>query len=141
MKTRAIFAFILLTALLSPVLSLADGAVIIANKDVPSSALSSDDVKQIFLGNKTAWDNGDKIVFVVQDRTKTADVFLKTYVKKSSSQYDNFWKKQVFTGKGKAPQSFSSDQELVEFVANTPGAIGYISSDANSTNVKTIAVQ
>lgn len=141
MKPRAIFAFILFAALLSPVISLADGAVIIVNRDVSSSSLSSDDVRQIFLGNKTSWENGEKIVFVVQEKTETADAFLKTFVKKSASQYDNFWKKQVFTGKGKAPQSFSSETELAEFISKTPGAIGYVSSGASTGKVKTIAVQ
>lgn len=141
MKPKAIIAYILFTVLLSPALSFADDAVVIANKNVPSSTLSSDDIKQIFLGNKTSWDNGDKIVFVVQDRTDTADAFLKAYIRKSASQYDNYWKKQVFTGKGKAPKSFSSDQELAEFVANTPGAIGYVSSGANANDTKTISVQ
>jgi len=38
------------------------------------------------MGNKTTWDNGDKIVFVVQDRPETTDTFLKTYVIKSTLQ-------------------------------------------------------
>jgi ABC-type phosphate transport system substrate-binding protein len=141
MKHRAIIAFILFVALLSPVISLADGVVIVANKDVPASGLAEADVKKIFLGNKTTWDSGEKIVFVVQDRTDAGKLFLKTYVKKSASQYDNYWKKQVFTGKGKAPMSFSSDQELVEYVDQTPGAVGYVSSGADTGNTKTISVQ
>jgi ABC-type phosphate transport system substrate-binding protein len=141
MKLKAIIAFIFFMVLLSPILSLAGEVVVIVNGNVPASNLSSDDVKQIFLGNKTTWSNGDKIIFVVQDRTDAGDAFLKTYVRKSASQYDNYWKKQVFTGKGMAPLSFSSDQELVEFVAKTPGAIGYVSSGANTESTKTISVR
>jgi len=141
MKSRAIIAFILFVALLSPALSMAADVVIVANKNVPSSSLSGDDVKQIFLGNKTTWDNGAKIVFVVQERTDAGDAFLKEYVKKSASQYDNYWKKMVFTGKGKAPESFSSDNAIVEYVAQTPGAVGYVSSGAYTGSAKTIAVR
>lgn len=141
MKAKVIFPFILFVALLSPVLSLADGVVIVANKNVPAASLAADDIKQIFLGHKTTWDNGDKIMFVVQDRTDACDAFLKSYIQKSASQYDNYWKKQVFTGKGKAPQSFSSDKEVVEYVANTPGAVGYISSSASAGNIKSISVK
>lgn len=141
MKPRAIIAFILFVVLLSPVLSMADGVVIIANMDVPVNSLTADAVKQIFLGNKTAWENGEKIVFVVQDRTDAGDDFLETYVKKTASQYENYWKRQVFTGKGKAPRSFSSDQELVRFVARTPGTVGYISSGADTGKTKIISVQ
>ena len=141
MNVKSTIAFIFILAFLAPALSLAGDVVIITNESVPVSTLGAKDVKQIFLGNKTVWDNGDKIVFVVQDRTDASDTFLKTYVQKSSSQYNNYWKKQVFTGKGKAPKSFSSDQELVQFVSETAGAIGYVSSGAETGNVKTIAVQ
>lgn len=141
MQHRAIIVFILFVALLSPALCLADGVVIVANQDVPASSLASNDIKQIFLGDKTTWDNGEKIVFVVQKKTDAGNVFLKAYVKKSASQYDNYWKKRVFTGKGKAPQSFSSDRELVEFVSRTPGAVGYVLSGTDTGNTKTITVR
>ena len=140
MRQIPIIVIILFVALLLPTLSMADDVFIVANKDVPANSLAANDVKQIFLGNKTSWDNGDKIVFVVQDRTDAGDAFLKAYVQKSVSQYENYWKKQVFTGKGKAPQSFESDQAVVEFVAQTPGAVGYVSSGADTRNVKTVAV-
>jgi ABC-type phosphate transport system substrate-binding protein len=141
MKLKPIIAFLLLAALLSPALSMASDAVVIANGDVTASSLGADDIKKIFLGKKTTWDNGNKIVLVVQDRTATGDAFLKAYVKKTASQYDNYWKKQVFTGKGKAPQSFSSDKEIADYVAQTPGAIGYVSAGFGTGNAKTISVQ
>lgn len=141
MKPRAIMTFILFLAFFLPVVSLAGEIVIITNQNVPVSALDQTDLKQIFLGNKTSWDNGDAIIFVVQDETEASETFLKTYVKKSASQYNNYWKKQVFTGKGKAPESFSSEQDLVRFVSQTPGAIGYVSSGIDTGTTKKIAIQ
>jgi ABC-type phosphate transport system substrate-binding protein len=141
MKTRAIITFILFLAFLLPVVSSAGEIVIITNENVTVSTLAQEDLKQIFLGKKTSWDNGDKIIFVVQDRLSVKEPFLKTYVKKSASQYDNYWKKQVFTGKGKAPQSFSSEQELVQFVSQTPGAISYVTPGADTGNTKTLSIQ
>lgn len=141
MKSGSIIAFILLVVFLTPVLSMASEILIITNENVPISTLAKDDIKQIFLGKKTTWDNGEKIVFVVQDRTDTSDSFLKTYIRKSAYQYDIFWKKQVFTGKGKAPRSFSSDHELVQFVSQTPGAIGYVSYGSDTGKAKTVTVR
>lgn len=141
MKPRAIITFILFMTFFLPVVSSAGEVVIITNENVPVSTLAAADLKQIFLGNKTTWDNGDKITFVVQDGSDTSDTFLKTYVQKSASQYDNYWKKQVFTGKGKAPKSFSSEQELIQFVSQTPGSIGYVSSGADTGNTKSITVR
>jgi len=141
MKSGSILVFILFVALLVPGLSSAGGVVIITNENVPTSTLDRDDIKQIFLGKKTTWDNGVKIVFVVQDGTEASDSFLETYVLKNAYQYDIYWKKQVFTGKGKTPKSFSSDQDLVRFVSQTPGAIGYVSSGTATGKAKTIPVR
>ena len=141
MKSKSMMIFILCIALLEPVLSSADDLVIITNENVPTSVLSKDDIKQIFLGKKTTWDNGEKIIFVVQTGTDANTSFLKTYILKNAYQFDIYWKKQVFTGKGKAPKSFSSEQELVQFVSQTPGAIGYVSSGTDIGKVKTILVR
>lgn len=128
-------------ALLMPVFSLASDIVIIANENVPASSLAGDDIKQIFLGRKTTWDNGAKIVFVVQDGTDASNSFLKTYIMKNAYQYDIYWRKQVFTGRGKPPRSFSSDQDLVQFVSQTPNSIGYVSTGTDIDRAKTITVQ
>ena len=141
MKPRAIITFILILTILLPVVSLAGEIVIITNENVAVSTLDPKEVKQIFMGSKTTWDNGDKIIFVIQDKESISDPFLKTYTKKSVSQYKNYWKQQVFTGKGKAPQSFASEEEIVKFVSQTPGAIGYVSSGADKGNTKSITVQ
>jgi ABC-type phosphate transport system substrate-binding protein len=141
MLPKAIIALALLFALSVPVVSMAEGVLIIANESTAVSSLDRDDVKQIFLGRKTTWDDDTKITFVVQDRTKAGDAFLKAYLQKTASQYDNYWKKQVFTGQGRAPYSFSSNQELVEFVSQTPGAIGYVSKTTNTEGTKIITVR
>lgn len=141
MLQKAITAFALLWVLFSPVVSMAEGILIIANQSSTALSLDRNDIKQIFLGQKTTWDDGTKIIFVVQDRTKAGDAFLSTYLQTNASQYDNYWKKQVFTGQGKAPYSFSSNYELVEFVSRTPGAIGYVSDTTDTGDAKVITVR
>ena len=113
---------------------------IVGNKDLTVDSLSKKDLKSIFLGKKTQWDNGKKIIFVI---LKTGDVhesFLKQFIGKSVSQYANFWKKMVFTGKGKKPKSFQTEDELVAFVGNTSGAVGYILSGSKADGVKSLSV-
>lgn len=141
-KSCLMGVFLLSTALLWPMLSLADEVVFIANTDIPVSSLTRDEVKRIFLGKKTAWeDDGGKIVFAVQKKTDASTLFFTKYVGKSLYQYSIYWKKRVFTGKGKAPLTFPSDLELAAFVSKTPGAIGYVSAGTPIENVKTILVR
>ncbi|MBU1054462.1 MAG: hypothetical protein KKC46_11625 [Proteobacteria bacterium] len=114
---------------------------IIANKNVSISYISPDMLKDIFLGKKNTWDNGASIYFVTLDSGQPHDDFLKTYLQKSNAQFNNYWKKQVFTGQGSMPKTFSSDKAMIDFVAGTNGAIGYVSGTADTGTVKIITVK
>jgi ABC-type phosphate transport system substrate-binding protein len=117
----------------------AGDVIIICNKSVPEDALSRDMIKNIFLGKKTKWSNRNKIIFVTQKKNDVHKSFLKTYVSKTTSQFRNYWKKQVFTGKGRTPKSFPGDSKIIEFVAGTKGAIGYVAAGSKTDTVKLIA--
>jgi len=114
--------------------------VVIANKNAPAGSLTREEVKNIFLAKKTQWANGEKINFVTLKDSQAHDDFLKTYLQKSSSQFQRYFRTLVFTGKGKVPKSFDSEESLVGYVAGTSGAIGYVSSGTNTGSVKVINV-
>ena len=112
----------------------------IANNSVSNTALSKSEIKEIFLGDKVSWENGQEIKFVTLKKSATHQEFTKQFTKKSESQFLRYWKKQVFTGKGSMPKSFASEKELMSFVANNEGAIGYISKGTAAEGVKTLTI-
>jgi len=107
-------------------------AVIITNLNVKENKLTKKEVENIFLGKQTKWENGKKITFFTLKSSNTHKAFLKEYIGKTSSQYKTFWKKQIFTGKGKAPKSFTSEKDLINYISSTKGAVGYISNKTAS---------
>lgn len=104
------------------------GVVIIGNKNIPESSLSKMDIQNVFLGKKTKL-GGTKITFVILKSGDVHESFLKEYLSRTPSQYNKYWKKMIFTGKGKAPKVFETEEALVEYVKASEGAIGYISPD------------
>jgi len=141
MKSGSILVFFIFVMFLAPFPATAGEVIIIANENVSTSLLNNDDIKQIFLGKRSSWEDGGKIVIAVQYGTDASALFLKRYIMKNAYQYDIYWKKQVFTGRAKAPKFFESDQEIVRFVSETPGAIGYVLSDTDIGKAKTITVR
>jgi ABC-type phosphate transport system substrate-binding protein len=133
-------AMFVVVMLMSACPVLAEESVLICNKDVPDSSLSKDEVEQIFLGRKTRWGNGQKINFVVMNGGEVHADFLKKYVSKTESQFTMFWKKMVFTGKGSMPKAVTTSEEVLKYVGETPGAIGYVPSPAANDTVKVISV-
>lgn len=114
---------------------------IIVNESMPVNELSKNDVKQIFIGKKRNWENGDSIIPVILKAGETHKTFLMKFLHKSEAQFKTYWKKLVFTGRGQAPQEFKTESELVEYVAKTKGAIGYIDSASLQEGVKQISIK
>ena len=138
MKIKMIVFVVLLSII--PAVCMASDVVVITNNSVSENTLSKQDLSNIYLGKKSSWGDGSKINFVVLTGDPLS-TFLQSYVGKSESQFNTFWKKQVFTGKGSPPKEFDSDQAMVEFVAQTSGAIGYVSTAADVSKVKTINIK
>ena len=103
------------------------------------TGLSDDDLKDYYLGKKASGPDGSKVVVVVLKDGPSNENLMKK-LGKSSSQFATGWKKLVFTGKSGMPEQVASEDELVEVVARTPGAIGYIDAAKVKDGVKAVPV-
>ena len=127
----------LMTALLAAAVMFMSGVaqaseITIVKSDHTVEEISKKDLKKILEGKSKTWDDGSPIILVtLKDGCcgkdgKAHEAFLKKYARKSAKQFTNYWRKMVFSGQGKMPQAFDSDDELAAFVAANPGSIGYI---------------
>jgi len=115
--------------------------VLIAHKAVAENHLTKVDVKAIFLGNKTRWENGSSIKSVTLEDGSAHKTFLHDVIKKTPAQFTSYWNKMVFTGKSLAPKSFIDAELLVKYVASQKGAIGYVPAENTDDTVKTISIR
>ena len=136
---KHIFAAVLAAAVLGAAAAQA-GVVVVANPSVPGDAVSAGDLQSIFLGKTSSWSDGTAVKPAVLAGGPAAAEFLKSYVKKSPSQFSTFWKKAVFSGTGTPPDEFASDAELVKFVAATPGAVGFVADGSPTDGAKVLTV-
>ncbi len=132
LRIMCIGIFFVLSVWVSGQVALADeqdGAlIIIGNPNLSGSSLSQVDLQNIFLGKKKTL-GSIKVSFVILKNGDLHKSFLKEYLSRTPSQYKKYWKKMVFTGKGKAPKVFKTEEALIEHVQETEGVIGYISSE------------
>ena len=113
---------------------------IIANPDTELTSLEKKEIRDIFTGKRTRWNGSGKITIAILENLDVHKEFLLEFVRKTPSQFRNYWRRKVFTGEGKLPKSFGSEAELIDFVAGTKGAVGYISSPAKKP-VKVIEIK
>lgn len=110
------------------------GYVVIANPSLAGVHISANDLKQIFLGTKTRA-GGRRIESVVARSGSAHRQFASDCVGKTEAGLQNYFRMLVFSGKGNMPKSFATAAEMVDYVARTEGAIGYVGPDVDLSGV------
>lgn len=114
--------------------------VIIAHPGIAESALESKELQRIYLGKQTQWRDDTSIVPVMLKSGPLHDEFIENYIDRSVQRFVTYWRQMVFTGKGVPPRSFAQESELVEYVASTPGSVGFASAAAKVSGVKVLSL-
>ncbi|OMH32865.1 hypothetical protein BGP75_14475 [Motiliproteus sp. MSK22-1] len=101
--------------------------VVIINSQVPYDHLSRSVLRSIFSMRLTRWADGTPIrVFVLPDDHAIHRRFSKRTLAVFPYQLRQTWDRAVYSGTGQAPVQIKNQQLMLEAVAQTPGAIGYI---------------
>jgi ABC-type phosphate transport system substrate-binding protein len=138
MKARIVMIMVLAMLMAGPVFA---EMTIIANPLVPDTIISGNDLKEIFLGKRVKWSDNSRIVFVLSEDANAHKAFLDQYVGRSPSQFDMHWRNMLFTGQAQLPMTLKSEQEIIDFVSKTPGALGYVGSPPASNTVKQLTIK
>lgn len=101
------------------------GLVVIGSPDL-NGIIDIKDVKRLYLGKKTHFNGGNLVAIELDTSLPEKKEFHEKVTRKSLSQLEAYWSKQLFTGKGKAPQSVMSQEELLSKVIKGVATVGYI---------------
>ena len=114
---------------------------VVVNKENKAASLSTDDLQRIFLGKKTLWESGTRIVPAMpEEESAPGGVFLSGTMQKSVSQFRTYWKRLLFSGGGTVPKVFRTSGQILDFVARQPGGIGVIEASAVDDRVRILEI-
>ncbi len=135
MKKMALLTVFALLAAVN-LLPAQDGSfTVVVNSSNPSTTMSKEQVRQIFLKKTSKWENGTKAVPVDQAEDRPVRrSFTSAVHGKRVSAIKSYWQKMIFSGRATPPSEKSGDREVLAFVARNPGAIGYVSSGTSLGN-------
>ncbi|HSM93182.1 MAG TPA: hypothetical protein VLT47_09860 [Anaeromyxobacteraceae bacterium] len=131
----------LFLALVLPAASAAADFVVVVNPSNPTSSLPRSDASRLFLRSTTQWPNGEHVKPV--DLAKGSPVraaFTKDVLGRSVGAIEQYWTQSVFSGRAVPPPEKRTDAEVIAFVRETPGAIGYVSAGANTEGVRRVTL-
>jgi ABC-type phosphate transport system substrate-binding protein len=119
----------------------AQDVVVIVNEGVKATSASADDIRGVFTGDKSTLGDGSKVTPATLKGGAAHEAFLKAYVGKSDAAFRTAWRSLVFSGQGSMPKTVDSDAAMVEYVAATPGAIGYVGKGTEHDKVKALTIK
>ena len=135
-------ARVLFFLLLASSIGAATGDTLIAHPDVDVQSLSQNEARLYISMRLNQWPNGERVrVFVLPDNHPLHERAVKGILGLYPYQLRRAWDRQLFSGTGQAPVVVSTESELIDRVARTPGALGYAESGSLNPSVRAVEVR
>ncbi|MFY8000512.1 MAG: substrate-binding domain-containing protein [Candidatus Kapaibacteriota bacterium] len=112
---------------------------VIAHKSTPIGAIDNDKLLDIFTLNTKNWSDGAKITLLEIKGDSPSKARFYAALGTSFQDMQRLWLKKQFAGKGLPPTALATEDEIIQKVASTPGAIAYVSADKAPKDVKILA--
>ncbi|NKB71892.1 MAG: hypothetical protein GKR89_32855 [Candidatus Latescibacteria bacterium] len=111
---------------------------VIVHKEVALDTLDRGELLDLYTGDDKFWD--DKAPVVVLDLKPKGEVKEAFYrfLGKSPSRMKTIWMRKMLSGEGDPPAALETEQDIVDKVAATPGAIGFVGRAEVNEKVKTL---
>jgi hypothetical protein len=108
----------------------------------PESFASRQVVSDVFLKKVSRWPNGEQIRPVdLTLGSPVRETFSQSVLRRSAAAVRSYWQQRIFTGRGVPPPEVSSDADVLRYVREHAGGIGYVSAAADSTTVKVLPLR
>jgi ABC-type phosphate transport system substrate-binding protein len=121
---------------------LADSLGIVLNRSNPVENISFTELRKIFLGEQSHWSNGRRITVVMLEPGKQErQAILAQIYRMDDKEFDKHFSQGLSTGEvHAAPKTLGNSSEVLKFVSNVPGAIGYVRVTEADDSVKVVHI-
>lgn len=128
---HGIAAILIILLLIAAADSSADaGLVVVVNAQSGVQTLTHEEIVNIFLGRFRRLPSGMAALPVDQppDQPLRAE-FYRRLVNKTPAEIRAYWARLVFSGKTSPPHQAATQSEVLQWMRDNPGAVGYLSAD------------
>jgi ABC-type phosphate transport system substrate-binding protein len=119
-----------------------DAYKVVVNPANPTASLPRAELARLFLKKAATWPGGAAVAVIDQERASPVrQAFSLGIHQKSADAIAAYWQTAVFSGRDVPAAIAKSDAEVLAFVRANPGAVGYVSAEADIAGVKALAVK
>jgi ABC-type phosphate transport system substrate-binding protein len=119
----------------------ADVVAVVSSRS-PITALTKNQIVDIFLGKRTLFPDGTSAIPIDQiEGSATRDAFYVRFAGMSPAQVKSFWSRIIFTGRGQPPRSVATGADTKNLLASNPNAIGYVEERLVDSSLRVVQLQ
>jgi ABC-type phosphate transport system substrate-binding protein len=113
---------------------------VLVNRANSATVLSREDVRRIFIGDKSSWPGGKRItVLMLTSDQPERGIVLRDVFKMNESDYTKYFLQAAFTGHVQAPpRDLPSALQMKEHLVANPNAIGYLKKQDVDDSVRVV---
>lgn len=137
----ALRIFLLLSAALLVNTAAHAQVLVIANSSVAADSISKAELRNVFTGAATKLKDGSRVKPVLLKQGPTHNAFVTGNLGQSEVGLLVCWRGLVFSGQATMPRTFEDEGAEVTYIAQTPGAVGYINPATPHGSVKVLDVK
>ncbi|MFG6177903.1 hypothetical protein ACGTN6_11720 [Halomonas sp. THAF12] len=116
--------------------------LLVANAGVETHHLTRDTTRALFAMRQRTWPDGQAArIFVLPNRHPVHARFVKQRLSVYPHQLQLAWDRVVFSGTGQAPNRVLTQAEMLEQIASTPGALGYLEREYVDDRVQVLTME
>ena len=135
MSARLLWALFSVGLLLASASTRAQDVQVVVHAEVPVQSISLAELRAIYSMRLQRWSDGVAIqVYVLPQQNSLHQRFCKSLLQALPHQLQAVWYRLVYSGMGRAPIEVADEEELIQRVSSTPGAIGYVESGAGGNS-------
>lgn len=115
---------------------------IVVNRSNPTNDLPFQDLRSIFLGERSHWPNGRRITLVMMEPGQPErKAILHSIYRMSENDFNRHFLQGLFTGEVfVSPKTLATPVGVRKFIFNVPGAIGYVRASDVDNTVKVVRI-
>ena len=132
---RSALFFVLLVALYGPPesasqvgASASSDIAVVVNAKNPTDKITADELRRILLGEHLFWKGNGQVKLVLrQQGARESDEVIKALLHMTNEEFDKRWSEKIYRGEVvDRPTRVPSNGMALEYVADTPGAIAFL---------------
>lgn len=117
--------FSMLVLFTSTIAMAEDGLIVVANIKESNVSLSKQQIRGLFMGSSVGYDF--KVV-TLPPSSLTRVTFNTKIIGLTEARIQSYWAQMRFSGRKTEPRVFTNEDEIIDYLLNTEGAVAYLSA-------------